>query len=117
MPIRVLLADMSPMLRDIIHDAVANQPDLEVVGTLGVHEPFLSVIENIPTDVLILGTSQRNDVALAEAVWHKRPRTRVLMITHDGRGAVLHRLHPEKVVLGDVSSESLVAAIRRTLAW
>jgi DNA-binding NarL/FixJ family response regulator len=116
MRIRVLVADMTPMLRDIISDAVTNETDLELVGTLDVGQPLLSVLTRIEPDVLILRAGSPNDTSLAEEVLARWPRTKVLMITHDGRGAVLHTLRPYRVVLGDVSSESLLAAIRRPLA-
>jgi DNA-binding NarL/FixJ family response regulator len=110
--IRVLLADMVPMLRDIVTEAVTYEPDLEVVGAVGGQEEFLTALERERVDVLVLGAHRPDDLELAEQIWVKSPRVKVLMIATGGRTAVLYALRPHKVVLGDVSPQGLVAAIR-----
>ncbi|HYU93110.1 MAG TPA: hypothetical protein VEN95_06505, partial [Actinomycetota bacterium] len=102
-----MLAHMPPMLRDIVQDAVMNELDMEVVDTLGDQEPFLTVLENVRTDVLILGAGVPDDFAIADEVWAKWPRIKILMIAQGGRSAVLHVLRPHRVVLGDVSPQGL----------
>lgn len=115
--IRVVLAHVPPMLRDIIHDAVRNAPDVEIVGAIGDEEPFLAGLASMRADVLILGTSPPDDLAFAKEVWGTWPRLKVLTIAHGARSAVLHALRPNKVTLGDVSPQGLVAAIRGAPAW
>jgi DNA-binding NarL/FixJ family response regulator len=109
--IRVLLADMPPMLRDIVTRAVTGEPDVEVSGVLGPRESLQAGLERVRADVLIVGR-RRPDLAVAEAVWARWPRVKVLMIAEGGRSAVLYVLRPQEMVLGDVSPEGLAAAIR-----
>jgi DNA-binding NarL/FixJ family response regulator len=111
MRIRVVLAHMPPMLRDIIHGAVMNERDVEIVGAIEEEEPFLPALASIATDVLILGRVPPDDLGLAKQVWEKWPRIRVLTIAQGGRSAVLH------VATGDVSPQGLVAAIRGVPTW
>jgi DNA-binding NarL/FixJ family response regulator len=117
MRIRVLLANMPPMLRDIIEDAVLNEPDVEIVGTLESHELLLPALAHVDTDVLILTRGPAYEPAMAEELWARWPRIKVLEIAQGGRSAVLHALHPHRVALGDVSPQGLVAAIRGAPAW
>jgi DNA-binding NarL/FixJ family response regulator len=109
--IRVLLADMPPMLRDIVTDAVSNEPDVEVLGGLGPGESLEATLERVQPDVLIIGR-RPPDLTVAEEVWLKWPRVKVLMIAGGGRSAVLYLLRPAEIALGDVSPEGLAAAIR-----
>jgi DNA-binding NarL/FixJ family response regulator len=116
MRIRVLLAQMAPMLQDIVRDAVTNEPDVEVVGSLAVREQFLPVLDRLGVDVLVLAAPRADDAEVAERVWEKWPHIKVLMIATGGRSAVLHALRPHRIMLGDVSPQGLVAAIRGDLA-
>jgi DNA-binding NarL/FixJ family response regulator len=105
---------MAPMLQDIVKDAVTNVPDIEVVGALGVWDPLLPVLERVGVDVLVVGAAGTGD-AEVDRVWEKWPRVKVLMIATGGRSAVLHALSPQRTLLGDVSPDGLVAAIRGEL--
>jgi DNA-binding NarL/FixJ family response regulator len=116
MRIRVLLAQMAPMLQEIVKDAVTNEPDVEVVGALATQEQFLPVLERLGVDVLVVAGPRATDAEVAERVWEKWPHIKVLMIATGGRTAVLHALRPHRIVLGDVSPSGLVAAIRGDLA-
>jgi DNA-binding NarL/FixJ family response regulator len=109
--IRVLLADMPPMLRDIVTAAVTNEPDVEVAGCLEARESLPEGLERVHADVLIVGR-HRPDLSIAEEVWSKWPHVKVLLIAEGGRSAVLYALRPDETVLGDVSPEALAAAIR-----
>ncbi len=99
------------MLRDIVTDAVTNEPDVEVSGCLGPQESLQEGLERVHADVVIVGR-RRPDLTVAEEVWSKWPRVKVLMIAEGGRSAVLYVLRPDEIVLGDVSPEALAAAIR-----
>lgn len=112
MRIRVLLAQMPPMLQDIVKDAVTHEPDVEVVGALAVREQFLPVLERVGVDVLVVAAPQADDAEIPERVWEKWPHIKVLMIATGGRSAVLHALRPHRILLGDVSPQRLIEAIR-----
>ena len=114
---RVLLAEMAPLLRDIVTDAVSQEPGVELVGTVGGQDEFLPALGRQRVDVLVLGARETDDVVLAEQVWVSSPRVKVLMIAPGGRNAVLHALWPHKVALGDVSPQGLVAAMRERRPW
>jgi len=117
MGFRVVLAHVPPILRDIIRDAVVNAPDVEIVGTIEDPEPLGPPLERVQADVLIVGAATPDDVTLARQVWATRPRLRLLTIGPGGRRAMLLELRPNRVILGDISPQGLVAAIRGEPAW
>jgi DNA-binding NarL/FixJ family response regulator len=53
-PIRILLADDHPVMRDGISHILDREPDLEVVGQVGDGFQLLSICESILPDVLVL---------------------------------------------------------------
>ena len=115
--IRVVLAHMTPMLQDIIRETVMHEPDVDLVATVAVGEPCLPLLQTLRADVVIFGTGAPDELTLARDAWGTCPRIKVLTIADGGRSAVLHALHPQRIVLGDVSLQSLLAAIRGAPAW
>src|SRR5262249_30339141 len=98
------------MLREIVRDSLASEPDMEIVGdTDDRSEVFRSIAD---VDVVILGAREPSDSSLAEDLLRASSSTRVLAIAANGRSASMWQLRPYRVPLGEVSPESLVGAIR-----
>ena len=108
--IRIVLAEMPRLLRDIVRDAVASQADTELVGDFRARNELFRAIQGV--DVVIVGAGQPDDSALALEVFRMSPCTRVLIVAVSGRSAIMWQLRPHKAPLGEVSAESLVRAIR-----
>lgn len=108
--IRVVLAAMPGMLRDIVRDAVVSQPDMRIVGDFGEGHRFLEALEG--ADVAIIGARQAEDSAVASRMLAASPRIRVVVVATNGRRAVLWEMRPYKVALHDVSPQALVTAVR-----
>jgi chemotaxis response regulator CheB len=110
---RVLLADMSRILSDIVKDALARQADMEVVGDVRDAMRWSEVVSDAHVDVLVIGR-ELVDEDLERL--RKRCAVAVLALTNDGRGAMRYRLHAEPVQVEDddtdVSPELIVEAIR-----
>ena len=106
MPIRILLADMSEMLRDIVARILKREPGFEVYTA---ELDVTHALEETEADVVI--TATRDEGAQLDILW-LHPRLRVLVLRDDGREASLYRLQPQERFLGKVSPESLVEAIR-----
>lgn len=114
-PIRILLAAMPRMLRDIIETAIRSQPDMIVVGVMGVvgaGDALSDAVQRDKPDVVILGIEADAGPHACEALLYDHPHVRLLEVTDDGRGATLCELRPHRVPIGDVSAEGLVGAIR-----
>jgi DNA-binding NarL/FixJ family response regulator len=118
--IRILLAEMPRMMREIVESAVSTQADMQIIGAIEerlVERGALTAaaearVERADADVVILGLQRDDEARAYDRLLYVRPRLTLLAITGDGRGAFLYELRPHKVPIGDVSPEGLLGAIR-----
>jgi len=100
---------------------------LDIVGELASRERDLSIVKRLraaegPLRAQALGDAQVVVTNLDEAtrvnvfaLLEARPRLRVLAISADGGEGCLYELRPHERLLGEVSQETVLAAIRRQL--
>jgi len=108
---RLLIAPVPPLLGDIVRDALAGEPDLEVVGRSG-EDDLEDRVDACAADVVL---AEETGPRLADPylrLMYLHPRLRLLTVSPDGRRASLWRLAPERRVLADVSPRGLVGALR-----
>lgn len=108
---RVLLQEIPAMLRAIIDEGIASQPDIELLPEI----PRGSTADGwrrAEPDVVVVATTHIDDVSVAD--WLNRwPRVRLLVIEISGRETVLYELLPRATSLGALSPDQLVAAVRQ----
>jgi hypothetical protein len=102
---------MPRLLRELVAGAVAVEPDLDLVGELPDPADLAALVEGDVPDVVIVGEDAEID-ALAAALFRRCPSVRVLEVVADGRAANLYRLRPTREFIGNLSPDSLVAAVR-----
>jgi DNA-binding NarL/FixJ family response regulator len=112
-----VLIDMPRMLRELIRTVVAEQPDLMVVAELDDGLDLGAELESNEPDFVIVGTEHGHISTACRALFERRPRLRVLAIATDGDNAVVWELAPRRVLLGELSPDSLLAAIRDARPW
>lgn len=108
---RAILVGMSRMLSGIIMELVSAEPDLTIVGEVEESDSALPTIDRSKADVVIAsleGSVRANVVSLLR----ERPRLRVLAISDDGAASSLYELLPCEQLLGEISPQRLLAAIR-----
>jgi DNA-binding NarL/FixJ family response regulator len=113
---RIVLIDMSPLLRDIVREALSGQPDLDVVAE---HEAAVDVreaVEQDRADFVILGSEAATDESVRSLVAADR-RFRALEVHADGGESVLYELRPHRVSLGEISTDALLRTIRAAPRW
>jgi DNA-binding NarL/FixJ family response regulator len=110
--IRILLADLPQMLRSIIRDIVAGQPDMEVVGELAGQVGVPAMVEQTGATFVIVRHTGLDPQDVIGELLACRPPTRVLAIADEGRAGILYELRPHRIPIGELSAASLVAAIR-----
>jgi len=110
--IRILLASMPTMLTDIITDLVSAQGDMLVVAKAPTAVDWVGAARRSAADIVIVRQPQggQADDPLADVA--ALGRLRILAIDDGGRTGSLYRIHPERVALGELSGERLVAAVR-----
>jgi DNA-binding NarL/FixJ family response regulator len=109
--IRVLIRDAPTMLRDILEQAISNQPDMEVIPEPAAprHAP---AGQPLPPDVVVVDVSDSDPGEGARALFVRWPGIRALMIAANGHRVVRYELEPRGIDLGELSPDQLVQAIR-----
>jgi len=106
---RVLLGNFSPMMRDIVVEALSQRSDVTLVPPVAA-----GGVDQIPRDarfdVLLIPTADLQNSGVMDLLW-RWPRTRVIAIGCSGRVAEIYELHPHKTSLGDLSPATLVDAV------
>ena len=115
-PIRIVLIDMSPLLREIVRETVARQPDLDVVAEHGADADVRAAVERDDADFVIVG-SEATARAGVRALVGDDLGVRALELHDDGKESVLYELRPHRVPLGEISPETLLRTIRAVPRW
>lgn len=111
--IRIVLAELPPMLSGIVKETVSNQPDMTVVAEFSERSALLHALETGAGDVVIVGTREPDELSVPIHVLAACPHIKVLMLETQGRRAALYELRPHRRSLGDVSPRRLIEAIRQ----
>ena len=112
---RIVLIDMPPLLREIVRDAVAREPDFELVAEHEDAPDVRDTLEHDGADFVIVGSDAAAAACVSSLVAAQRGM-RALELRADGRESVLYELRPHRVPLGEISAETLVRSIRGTPA-
>jgi hypothetical protein len=106
---------MAPLLREIVQEAIVREPDLDIVAE---HDEIdvRSAVELDDPDFIIVGETAAAEQDVRMLVGAGRG-LRALEVQSDGRESVLYELRPHRISLGEISSETLVRAIRAVPAW
>jgi hypothetical protein len=110
--VRVALIGCSGLLGSIIDDALAAQPDLDVVADLDPPSPD-EALPDLDADLVLWNNADETRVAQWLGTLSSRCGPRVLATLGDGRDASLWELTPRRTDLGALSPGTLVETIRR----
>ena len=99
---------------DIVRELASRERDLEIVKRMGLAEWPLraQALGGVHVVVTNLDDATR---AIVYELLAARSRLRVLAVSADGGEGILHELRPHERMLGEVSKETLLAAIRRQM--
>lgn len=114
LPVRVLLADMSRMTREVIGRILEQEPGVEVVvsETHAGASPFRQLIENTEADVVIVGTEERHLLAECRELIDDRAPVRVLAVSGNGQEAHLYGVRRYEMVVEEFSPGFLLEVVR-----
>lgn len=112
MTIKVVLAGLPRIMREIVEHALADAADIEVVATVDGLGDVAGALPQTQPDVLVVGLADESDATRLDAFLYEMPRLTCLAIAGDARRAFLYELQPRAKPLGDVSPAGLVRAIR-----
>ena len=113
--IRVMLGKMPAMLRGILEETFAGQPDIMLVGLSDSLMPLSTLVAAHHPDVLVVGVERPDWVGGFAELFADHPRLRVLAIGADARTAMVEELYIRRWNVADLSPRSLVDAVRASL--
>ncbi len=110
--IRIIIADVPAMLRDIVAEIIAAEPDLAIVDAIPNNADVKAAVRRSGADVVI--TQQADSEASFDntALLYARHPLKVIAITGNACEGLLYDLRPHCESLGELSAAALVAAIR-----
>jgi DNA-binding NarL/FixJ family response regulator len=114
--VRIVLDYMPRMLRTIVRDIVSRDPRCEIVAETS-KRSLPAQLKVTPADVIILAvTDSGHKPERFASLFARHPATRVIAITSGGNRAYLHALRPHVTLINELSSASLLSAIRQAPA-
>jgi hypothetical protein len=108
-PTRILLVGLPRLLEEIVTRILAETEDLVLVGVTPEVDSLARVASRTRPNVVVV---QGADRQLVTSLFLQDPRVALLAIDEGARRSSLCLLKPECNRVGDLSPESLVAAIR-----
>jgi DNA-binding NarL/FixJ family response regulator len=114
--IRLLLIDMSPMLREIMRGIVAGRSGITVAAEYPKVGSLLDVVDEHQADVVLFGDDSPGLSSECRELLETRPRVKLMLVSAEGRRTTLHELRPYREPLGEVSPDELVDVIRSSAA-
>lgn len=112
---RIVLIDMSPLLREIVREIIVREPDLEIVAEHESTDVAAAIAGDHP-DFVIVGPDAATNGQVCSLVGAGLG-LRALEVHSDGKESVLYELRPRRIALGEISSETLLRAIRAVPSW
>lgn len=109
---RILLAELSPALRQALVPVLANQVDVELVGDVSGAIEILLAVGETRADVVVLGMPGIELPGIAGQLLDEYPQLKVLAVNLNRQRALLDELRPQLLLIGEVTSEGLLEAIR-----
>lgn len=112
LPIRILVANVSGVLLEIVMRAIQEQPDM-TVKHYEKDMTGLATAVGDQTDVLIMDAPYLYPPpTICHDLWLSSPALKVLVLTVSGDAAVVYWLNVERHRLKTVSAHTLVSSIR-----
>ena len=114
MPIRVMIAGLPRVLRDILEAVIARQDDITLVGVAG-DDDLLEVMRSVRPDAVILRQDASPLPDLGRRILRQDNDVKVFGVAEDGRRTFLYEVKIETTPVGEVSPEELLDALRHAV--
>ena len=109
---RVILANESRLIREMLERVINKVPDLEVVGHAADAAGLSSLLKETDAQWVIVSLLPDSKIpAVADSLLAEHPSLRVLAIAVDGSQVKAKWVEPHEKDLGDLSLEELIAIL------
>jgi chemotaxis response regulator CheB len=90
-PIRVMVANHPRLMRELIVQAIIEQPDIEVVGEVKSEGEIVGAVEGTHPDVLIIGLDESNRrPPLCDTLIRRYPEMKILAVAPERNCSVFY---------------------------
>jgi chemotaxis response regulator CheB len=90
-PIRVVVANRPRLMRELILEAIIEQPDIEVVGEIKNEDEIADAVESTHPDVLIIALDDSNQrPALCDTLIRRYPEMRILALAPERNYSIFY---------------------------
>jgi len=114
--IRILLLHVPGLIRAVLAEAFAAEPDMQLVDapgeTAGAADDALA---HADPDVVIVGLEAGEPPLVCLETLRRLPHVKVLALEGQGREVSMYELRPTRTMLGPLSPSDVVASVRRAL--
>lgn len=110
---RVLVANQPRLMRELVLETIADQPDIEVVGETQDEGQILEMVEQTHPDFLIVALRGDERPPICNELLQRHPAMRILALAPDRNSSVFYwaslDIHAQAV---EVSQEGVLGALR-----
>jgi DNA-binding NarL/FixJ family response regulator len=112
-PVRVVLADMSLLTRELIRRILEKEPGSHVVcDATGASVPLRRVVEETGAQVVIIGREAPDGLAECRELLEERALLRMVVVSGDGRDAQIYGIRPYETAVDDFSPRFVLDLVR-----
>jgi DNA-binding NarL/FixJ family response regulator len=109
--IRTVMITMSPMLRDLVTELMAEHVNVDLVDELDTRDGLEEQLQALVPDLILIGLGRGEGDEIGLSLVRFLPNAKVIAFSSDGRNAFVHRMQPQRTALLDVSPQMLIEAI------
>jgi DNA-binding NarL/FixJ family response regulator len=111
-PLRTVTVAITPLLGDIINQAVAERAPIEIVARLDSRDQLAFRLQTLAPDLVLIGLGRDEGGAIGLSLRDALPRVKVIALSHDAHHAYLPAPQRHHTTLIDLSPEALIEAIQ-----
>jgi chemotaxis response regulator CheB len=113
--IRVVVANQPRLMRELVLEALTEQPDIEVVGEIKDDHEIVDAVEKIRPDFLIIALEESNQrPALCDSLLRRYPEMKILALAPQRNSSIFYwasfDIHSSQV---EASEAGLLSTLRR----
>lgn len=113
--IRILVVGLPGLLGDIVREMIAPETDIEVVGRLSTTAELGAAVRRTRADLVVLACEDAEVTGVGKRLLEEHRDLRIVAIVRGGRRGVLISRQHARVLIDDISLQTLLAAIRGSL--
>ena len=110
--LRTLVVTLSPLLGDLVTSVLQMQMSIDVVEVLASRESVADRLCDLAPDLAIIGLLEGENDSIAVPLLTMLPSARILVLARNAEQAWLHQSDGRRMVLSDLSAQSLRAALQ-----